>query len=164
MIGTADRMPPSPSLRDPHRCGEAGRETADSESDVWQQADSRQTPRSKSSLIYISWYINGYEPPWTSLDVNLKMHRGREGGLLGHWVPPVSASCRWSSVWGSPPILRVSPGHGAGWPSCRGNGLRGGLGQLRCSCRLFFRLIRVRSPTFAYHHVAFSVQVMNGGE
>jgi len=39
-----------------------------------------------------------------------------------------------------------------------------GLGRLRYSCRLFFRLIRERSPTFAYHRVAFLTQVKDGGE
>jgi hypothetical protein len=32
------------------------------------------------------------------------------------------------------------------------------------AARLFFRLIRVRSPTFAYYRVDFSTQVKDGGE
>ena len=36
-----------------------------------------------------------------------------------------------------------------------------GLGWLRCSCRLYFRLIRLRSSMFAYYRVAFSMQVIN---
>jgi hypothetical protein len=30
--------------------------------------------------------------------------------------------------------------------------------------RLYFRLIRLRSPTFAYYRVSFSTQVMDGGD
>jgi hypothetical protein len=40
----------------------------------------------------------------------------------------------------------------------RQRSLAGGCSQLRLSCRLHFRLIRVRSPTFAYYRVDFPTQ------
>jgi hypothetical protein len=32
-----------------------------------------QSPRSRSALPYINWYINGYGPPWTSSDPSPKI-------------------------------------------------------------------------------------------
>jgi hypothetical protein len=46
-----------------------------------------QSPRPKSLLVYISWYINGYGRPWTSSDPNPRMRPNRgqfagSGGVL----------------------------------------------------------------------------------
>ncbi len=36
-----------------------------------------QSPRTRSALPCINWYINGYGPPWTSSDPNLTPDHGR---------------------------------------------------------------------------------------
>jgi hypothetical protein len=59
---------PAPACKIRDRCGEARRVTPDAEADVWWQADNRARARDRrASLIYISWYINGYGHPWTPL-------------------------------------------------------------------------------------------------
>jgi hypothetical protein len=78
---------PIPACKIRDRCGEAGREATDPESDVWQPAGRRSESATEEPLIYISWYINGYGRPWTSLDVNPKMrhvhgHCAGSGGVL----------------------------------------------------------------------------------
>jgi hypothetical protein len=85
---TPDRMPPCPACKIRGRCGEAGREAPDPESDVL--AARRQPVRGRdrsASLIYINWYINGYRRPWTSSDVNPRI------SPVHGQVAAVSAGC-----------------------------------------------------------------------
>jgi hypothetical protein len=74
---------PACNIRD--RCGEAGGEAPDRESDVCSRQTAGQGPRPKSLPIYISWYINGYGRPWTSSDVNPRISpvHGRIAGSCG---------------------------------------------------------------------------------
>lgn len=81
-------------------------------------------------------------------------------------MDPSVTECVW---FGMPMVIavrlaaapRVSPRSGLGG-TAPASAVR--LGRLRLSCRLYFRLIRVRSPTFAYHRVKFPTQVKDSGD
>ena len=104
------------------RCGEAGRETPDRESDVWRPADTAgQSPRPKSLPIYISWYINGYGRPWTSLDVNPRIRpvhgqiAGTGGGLLATTDHMAGRHVPWA---GGVHAMAWTPPFETAWASC----------------------------------------------
>jgi hypothetical protein len=81
----------------------------------------------------------------------------RCGQLLGHWVHMVRLMPLVTGV-------RLAPGlrhHiGAAVAAACGTGAVG----CRPSCRLYFRLIRLCSLTFAYYRVTFPTQVKDGGD
>jgi WD40 repeat protein len=62
------------------------------------------------------------------------------------------------------PSVRCPPGPGTGSPSCRGSVYGGGLGRLRYSRRLYFRLIHVRSQASADYRELGPSQVMDGAD
>ena len=65
-----------------------------------------------SSLIYISWYINGYGRPWAPVDVNPKMRH-----VHGQFAGPVKGCCfRLRITWliTTVPRERLTSGAGVG--------------------------------------------------
>ena len=80
-----------------------------------------QSPRPKSFPTYISWYINDYGRPWTSLDVNPRIRpvhgqiAGTGGGLLATTDHMAGRHVPWA---GGVHAMAWTPPFETAWASC----------------------------------------------
>jgi hypothetical protein len=90
-----------------------------------------------------------------------RMHHGAEVNSSGDWMLPVRPMPRVMGARhpGAAGVTRRALGKFATAAVCGC-----GRSRLRLSCRLYSRLIRVGSLTFARYRVKFSTQVKDGGE